>query len=647
MSRLLTPARSLALWARVWGMLLVMALSLAGCGGGGGGGSTNGGSSGGGSPASPATLTGVVAVGAPLIGATVSVVDARGVAQGNTISTLADGSYELTLSSGSPTLPLFIEASGVDMYGNPVVVHTVVQSLTAGSNAKTVAHVNPLTNAVVGLLLGGDPRPHFMNAASRYASWTLLGNSAVLAAATTYVKTAIKSNLTDAKLTDLTKVDFFKDATFTANKTGLDAAIEAVRVQFTTDIAGNEVLQLSNRLILAGNSEVAVNLTLARSNLAGSTPAISTAAVTSTLKATTGNSALMPYVSGLNTLAATINLALAQKLSALEIAALPVFSSSYTYFDGLNGLSMASKLSGYGTSNYQLSSWQILGCLDDPMPSKGCSKIRVASLVRNSSGDVVDVFHNVVTYATATGWTLRGNDRQTPWYIHPITWAVWDATGVLNSAVSPNPGLGMQVVINSLDYMIATLQLPNGYAVAFSYCSTVPLEPMCLGATETGDLISDQVLRSTMVGWIGSYDAKPGARYTIQTTTLSSGSENNSTLLTTDLPSTASMSVYPLPDNLSASAPLTVTNLVSGLAVAWDSWAAANPQLRMIEVRAVVTSTSSAPVSQSAKIMPLADHSVTLPAFSSVPSDAVAYHLWLIAQDEQGRRYVSKIAATP
>jgi hypothetical protein len=413
------------------------------------------------------------------------------------------------------------------------------------------------------------------------------------------------------------------------------------------------VLQLSNRLILAGSAEVVVNLATAKAALGGTTPAVSTASVTSTLKATTGTTALMPYVAGLDTLNATINLALAQRLTATEIAALSIFSSSYAYFDSANKAALAAKLEGYGSNGYQITRWQILDCLDDPIPSKGCTKIKVASLVRDSAGNVVDVFDNVVTYATATGWTLLGNNRQTPWYLYPITWAQWDSTGALNTAVSHNPGQGMQVVIGSTAFMQATLQLPNGFSLTFYYCQlttlcqTATLVAGSLSGVDTGDLITDQVLQSTMVGWIGTTDAKPGAKYQIQTVTLNAGSESNSTILTTDMPLTSPQTAYPKPDGLSSSAPLQIANFTAGLPVAWSTWAAANPQLRMIEVRGVITSTASTPVVQSVKVLPLSSKQLTLPAFTSIPSDATTYTLWLIAQDDAGRRYVSKIVAAP
>jgi hypothetical protein len=620
-------------------------LMLASCGGGGGSGSSAGCSGTG------PTLAGVAAVGSPLVGATVSVVDGAGVAQGSTSTSSSDGSYTVTLASCSATLPFLVEAAGVDMSGAPVVLHSVVQALPAVSGANSVANITPLTEAVVGLLLGGKPLPHFQNAASRHSSWTLLGNSSALAAAATFVKTAIKANLGDAKLTDLTKVDLFADPSYVANKTGQDIAIASVRVQFGTDTNGVEQLQLSNRLILAGNTEVTVNLTTAKANLADTVPAVSAAAVTSTLKATTGNSSVMPNLAGLDVLRSAINQALAQNLQFADIAVLPIFSTAVAniYYDGQNLSGMATQLVAYGAAGYQLNRFQVLGCLDDPVPTKGCTKIAVASLVRDASGNVVDVYRNAVTYASASGWTLRGNDRFYAWENRPITWATWRPTGSMDPAVSPNPATGMQVSISSPEYMQAALQLPNGYSLPFYYCSGAL---MCRTGTvtstsNTGDFIADEVLPSTMVGWLGSSDAKPGARYQLNLITLNHSTVNYSNILTTDLPLTTPISQYPVPDGITVVAPLTVARMVAGLNITWANWARANPQLRMIEVRGVITSTITAPVTHSVTVLPLTATAASLPAFTTVPADAQAYTLWLLAQDEQGRRYLSKMVAKP
>jgi hypothetical protein len=647
MIRWWTRARVLSL---AW--LVMVATVLTACGGGGGSASNSGGSSGGGSgggSGTAATLTGIVAAGAPMLGAAISVVDSAGNTVGADSASLADGSYTLTLTSTSPTLPLLVQASGVDMAGLPLLLYTVVPSVASGTGARTVAHINNLSTALTALLLGEQPSKHFVNASTRHGEWTVLANAAAQTAAQTWLKTVVKANLADGKLTNLANVDFLKDASFAANKTALDIALESIRLRFTTNLSGKVLMQISNRLIVPGVSEVSVDLAAARTALAASTPAITNAGVvTSTLVATTGNSSIMPNLASLDTLSAKLNAAIAAHSSVNEIAALGVFNSAFTFQDSLDGLGVANTLVGWGLSGYQISRWQVLGCLDTTLPTKGCGQIRAAALVRDGAGNVQGIFNTVVNYATATGWTLLGNGRQTPWAIYPVTWAEWTSAGVIDSSAASNPGQGVQVVIGSTAFMGATLQLPNGYSLPFYYCNTTAMCATTDGTSGvlTGNLLTDQVLKSTMAGWVGNSDAVPGARYGLKTITLVAGSEDNSTVLTTDMPSNTDPKAYPLPDGLSSAAPLSINDFTAGLTLSWATWAAANPDKRIVEVRAVITSTATAPVIQTVTVQPLAARSLTLAAFGTIPSDAVAYTLWLVAQDDQGRRYISKVSAS-
>jgi hypothetical protein len=205
------------------------------------------------------------------------------------------------------------------------------------------------------------------------------------------------------------------------------------------------------------------------------------------------------------------------------------------------------------------------------------------------------------------------------------------------------------VLINAREFMQATIQTPNNHSMQIYHCNTTPWTPMCLNLAETGDLIDDFVLRSTRVDWVGSIDAKPGARYRIATVTLGNGNENNTSLLTTDLPSMADLTAYPVPDNLSATAPLTVADMTnpSGLTLSWGDWAVAHPHLRVVELQGVILSTATAPIRKIKVVLPLSGTQATLPAFDTIPGDALTYVLWMIAEDGQGRRYVSKITAQP
>lgn len=673
----LIPKRS-PLKAWVWGM--VMALALSACGGGGGGNSTAGGSSGGGGSTAPVTLSGVAATGTPLIGATVTVLDSTGSSCGSASTALADGTYTLALSCASPTLPLFVEVAGVDMAGTPVVLHSVLQTVTSGVGTRTVANINPLTNAVVALLMGGDPTPFFQSgkaavsgsAAVRAARWSLLGSSAARTVASDFIKTAIRPNLNDARLTNATLVDFFSDPTFSPDKTGLDAVLESLRIQFSRNNIGDELLQLSNRLLQPcnpstvcnpstnlGSPEVVVNLTTARTSLNAATPTVASAATITTVKVTTSTSALITTVTGLETIRAKINENLRPTITAAELATLdlstgkPLFASTFVQQDGLSALSTASVLAAYGASGYQLSSFMIQGCLDYPIVSR-CTKVRVSSLVRDGAGNIQAVFENVANYVTSTSsWSLVGNGRQTAWAIYPASWLYLngDGSALASSPSNPNPGLGVMTLIQAKDSvspLIADVVAPSGTA-HFYNCSAVA-GPMCLNSAsslgyETGDVVSDYVLAITNSSWLGVTDARPGSRFQITTSGIGVG-ETNNLILSADLPVTTNQAVYPVPDGLSVNTPLLQAAVTGGLTISWNTWAAANPGLRVIEVRTVITRpVTNAPSKQVFAINPLSATQLTIPAFSSVPSDAVDYSLWMIAQDSLGRRYITKILA--
>ncbi|TAK96511.1 MAG: hypothetical protein EPO09_05840 [Aquabacterium sp.] len=679
----LTPKRS-PLMAWVCGFAVALALTACGGGGGGGSSTSSGGSgsgSGGGSSISgPVTLSGVVATGTPLIGAVVTALDATGASCGSTNTALADGTYSLVLSCSSPTLPLFVEVTGVDMGGTPVALHSVVQTVVSGVATRTIANINPLTNAVVALLMGGDPTPFFQSgkaaatgsASVRTARWSLLGSSASLTVASDFVKTVIRSNLNDARLTNAALVDFFSDATFSPDKTGLDAVIESLRIQFSRNNLSEELLQLSNRLLQPcnpstacspstnlGSPEVVVNLATARTSLNAATPAVASAATITTIKTTTSTSALITTLSGLETIRAKINENLRPTITAAELATLdiatnkPLFASTFVQQDGLNALSVGTVLAGYGASGYQLSSFMVLGCMDYPFVAR-CTKVRVSALVRDGSGNIQAVFENVANYVTTTSsWSFVGNNRQTAWSINPASWLYLngDGSALPTSPTAPNPGLGLLTLIQASDSvtpMIADVVAPSG--TSHFYNCGISAAPLCLSSQsslgyETGDLVVDYVLPTTNHSWLGPTDTRPGSRFQITTTGIGVG-ETNSQILSADLPSTANQSVYPVPDGLSASTPLLQADVMSGMTVTWSTWAAANPGLRVIEVRAVITRpATNAPTKQVFSISPLSANQVIIPAFSSVPSDAVDYALWLIAQDAMGRRYITKILA--
>ena len=78
-----------------------------------------------------ARLSGVAALGAPMAGARLQVVDGTGTLVGSTTTNAADGSFALTLQPA--TGPLLLQAVGTDAAGQPLVLHGAVPALgTAG-----------------------------------------------------------------------------------------------------------------------------------------------------------------------------------------------------------------------------------------------------------------------------------------------------------------------------------------------------------------------------------------------------------------------------------------------------------------------------------------------------------------------------------
>jgi hypothetical protein len=133
---------------KIWAMsALAVATMLTACGGGG--------SSAGGSTPS---LTGTIAVGAPLAGATVKLKDKNNkTAQ---VTANADGSYTFSDVTGF-IAPVMLEATGT-ANGKDVALHSVLETVPTG-NAAGVLNATPATEAVTAHVLESDPATVFQN----------------------------------------------------------------------------------------------------------------------------------------------------------------------------------------------------------------------------------------------------------------------------------------------------------------------------------------------------------------------------------------------------------------------------------------------------------------------------------------------------
>lgn len=141
----------------------IMVAVLAACGGGGGGGggaaagggdsSSNGNTGNTGNPApSTTTASGVAAVGAPIVGGTVTLKCASGTTA--TTTTGADGTWKVSLKSND--YPCVIRVNG-GQAGGPTLT-SPLHSVIAGAG---IANITPLTDLMVGILSKSKPNTWF------------------------------------------------------------------------------------------------------------------------------------------------------------------------------------------------------------------------------------------------------------------------------------------------------------------------------------------------------------------------------------------------------------------------------------------------------------------------------------------------------
>lgn len=183
---------------------LTSAVLLSACGGGGGD-SASTPAAGGGGGTSPSSVSGVVAGGSPIANATVTITGANSSGSVSTTSG-ADGSY--TANIGALQFPLQISAVNTQNANT-----TTLRSLAL--EGQTTANVTPATNAIT-LAVGNT-----VTATEIQRVTDLL-----LAALANYISGA--------------DTDFFADATFVANSTGVDEVFDLIDIQFDN---ANVVLQ--------------------------------------------------------------------------------------------------------------------------------------------------------------------------------------------------------------------------------------------------------------------------------------------------------------------------------------------------------------------------------------------------------------------
>lgn len=204
-------------------------LGLTGCGGGDD------------SPAPSATaanvtLSGVAATGAPIANAQVKAVNAKG--QSVTTTSAADGSFSISIADSAPYALSVTDGSGKVWYSYA----------PAGGSV----NITPLSTLALAKAFGNQPLSQLVD------GWTTtrLDAATVLAAAKTL--NANFQALLQAQGVDYSSFNVFSSA-FSANHSGFDAVLDAMRLQFscTGSVCTEQITSPLGNTLITWNSELA------------------------------------------------------------------------------------------------------------------------------------------------------------------------------------------------------------------------------------------------------------------------------------------------------------------------------------------------------------------------------------------------------
>lgn len=219
----------------------IQAALLTACGGGGSSDSAAPASV---APATPAALTisGTAATGAAISGGLIDVKCAAGT---GTATTIADGSYTVTISGGSLPCVMHVTAGSTELY-----------SLAEGGSGNAVrANITPLSQLVAAQVAGADPATLFANFdASAQTRLTAANVATAIAAVTSALSGTI----------DLTGIDPLKDSLVAANGgtagNTLDQKLDALKAALAA--AGVTLADVTTTLVASGTDTQAPVKTL-------------------------------------------------------------------------------------------------------------------------------------------------------------------------------------------------------------------------------------------------------------------------------------------------------------------------------------------------------------------------------------------------
>ncbi|WOB08302.1 hypothetical protein [Piscinibacter gummiphilus] len=192
------------------------------------------------SGSSSLSLSGVVAKGAALAGATVTAKCAAGTASPATTS--GTGTYSLTITGG--VLPCVLEATGTGADAG-----LVLHSVATGSGSSATSNVTPVTELLVAQLTGQDPAT-FMAAADATSLNSTVTTTNINAAKTEVIATLTAAGLDTAALAS---ADMVSGTLAAGTGAGYDGVLDALGAALTS--SGTTLAQLTETVVnTAGGS---------------------------------------------------------------------------------------------------------------------------------------------------------------------------------------------------------------------------------------------------------------------------------------------------------------------------------------------------------------------------------------------------------
>jgi hypothetical protein len=159
--------------------------------------------------------------------------------------------------------------------------------------------------------------------------------------------------------------------------------------------------------------------------------------------------------------------------------------------------------------------------------------------------------------------------------------------------------------------------------------------------------VGDLAIQRSAVGWVGTADSLRGAKF-IANYTIGGVAETRTAYLRADVLADPAASRFPAIDGLTANLVLRAVDLQSGsYAINWAAWAAANPDLRLIEIKRVFTPSGGVAPTVLDTTVPLPPKTTVTLSTAYTPVGTVKSELWLQAVDAQGRRFHTRYTAQP